>query len=119
MNEYHGIIIREGLKEQSILDKMNVVGSKTDDEFTLFKVEIDENRLDKIITIVQQELKTDPVYYAHFYRDNELIVIFPDKIFRMTPDKSTWIAAIEHGKSLSIPEEQLDFFPCRIEDETY
>jgi hypothetical protein len=69
--------------------------------------------------LVQKHLLTRPVYYAHFYRDEELIVVFPRKIFRITPNRETWTRAVDYGKSLRIPEQELDFKPCRFEDETY
>jgi hypothetical protein len=58
-------------------------------------------------------------YYVHFYRDDEVIVAFKDKVLHMTTDKSTWKDVIVHGRGLGIPEKQLDFFPFRIQDETY
>ena len=58
-------------------------------------------------------------YYAHFYSRNKLIVVFPHKVFNVTPDKETWKLAIKYGLSRGIPLEQLDFFHCKFEDETY
>ena len=46
----------------------------------------------------------------HFWQDNDVIAVFPDAIFRFKhSDKSTWKPAVEHGLSIKIPEEQLDF----------
>ncbi len=121
MNEYHGIIVEESLKDKSILNKIIKLGSKVADDadFTLLRVEVEEEKIEEIIKLVQRNLVTRPVYYAHFYRDDELIVIFPEKIFRITPNKETWTEAVEYGKSVGVPKEQLSFHPCRFEDETY
>lgn len=123
MIKYHGIIIKEGLLDETLLNKIKVIGSKKDGiifrRFTLLKLEIEKRSLSEIINIVQKNLKTNPVYYAHFYRDKELIVIFPKKTFQITTDKSSWKKVINYGKSVGIPEKELDFYPCRIEDETY
>ena len=36
--------------------------------------------------------------------------VFPGKTFRFIhSDKATWQPAVEYGRSISIPEEQLDF----------
>lgn len=121
MNEYHGIIVEKGLKDKSILNKISKLGKKVADDadFILIRVEVGEEKIEEIIKLVQKNLVTKPVYYAHFYRDDELIVIFPEKIFRITPNKETWGEAIEYGKSVGVPENQLSFHPCRFEDETY
>ena len=58
-------------------------------------------------------------FYLHFYRNNELIIVFRDKIFSVAPDKSTWADAIAHGRKLKIAEKQLDFRPNRFKDEDY
>jgi hypothetical protein len=119
MTEYHGIIIKEGLKDHSILSKMKILGRKRTGEWTLLRVEVDENNIGEAIRIVKRNLLTNPVYYAHFYRDEELIVVFPKKVFHLTPNKETWKPAVEYGRFVGIPEEELDFKPCRFEEETY
>jgi len=119
MSEYHGIIIKEGLKDSSILDEMKILGIKKVDDWTLLRVGVDESKIDETIKVVGRNLRSDPVYYAHFYRDEELIVVFPKKIFHLTPNRETWKPAIKYGKSVGVPEEELDFKPCRFEEETY
>lgn len=118
MDGYHGIIIREGLKDPSILNKVKILGRKRTGDWTLLRVGVDRDEIDEVIRTVQKCLATKPAYYAHFYRNEELIVVFPTKIFHLTLDKKTWKTAIDYGKSLGIPEEELDFKPCRFEEET-
>lgn len=119
MTEYHGIIIKEGLKDPSILGKMKILGRKRTGEWTLLRVKVNENKIKEAIRSVKKNLLTNPVYYTHFYRDEELIVVFPEKVFHLTPNKETWKPAVEYGKSVGIPEEELDFKPCRFAEETY
>ncbi|HEX9197103.1 MAG TPA: hypothetical protein VF906_04845 [Candidatus Bathyarchaeia archaeon] len=38
--EYHGIIVREGIRDQTIFDRMIVLGTKTGQNWTLLKVGI-------------------------------------------------------------------------------
>ena len=46
----------------------------------------------------------------HFWNGDDIIAVFPGKTFRMQhSDQSAWTEAIEYGKSINIPEEQLDF----------
>jgi hypothetical protein len=120
MNEYHGIIIKEGLKDQLVLDKMKILGTKKGKEWTLLRVGVDETKVDEVLGLIQKNLVTEPEsYYSHFYRNRELVVVFPKKIFRLTPERETWQPAIDYGKSIGIPERELDFKPCRFREETY
>lgn len=50
-------------------------------------------------------------WYAHFFRDQELIVVYQDRVFRATGDPSTWEEPIRYGRAHGIPLEQLDFHP--------
>lgn len=48
----------------------------------------------------------------HFWEPgkDEVLAVFKNKTFDIKhSDKSTWSGAVEHGKSIGIPEEQLDF----------
>jgi hypothetical protein len=117
--EYHGIIVDKSLKNKELIKKLNIIGSrKSSNGWILLKISFPERDLNKMIKIIQENLVSKD-WYAHFYRNDELIVIFKDKVFNVTPDKSTWKPVIEHGLSLGIPIEQLDIKPCRFEDETY
>jgi len=118
---YHGIIIEEGLGDRSVLAGMRILGSKRAGTWTLLKVDVDEARIEELIGLVQKNLRIEKgvPFYAHFYRRGELIVVFPEKIFHLKPDKVTWKSAVNYGKSKGIPEEELDFKPCKFEEETY
>jgi hypothetical protein len=119
MENYHGIIVDKSQKDKDIFNWLKIIGSKTTSKgWILYKIEINPEEIEKVIKELQQNMEPEP-FYCHFYRDNELIVVFKEKVFRIMPDKSTWKEAIEYGKSLGIPEKQLDFSPCKIEEETY
>jgi hypothetical protein len=119
MSEYHGIIIKEGLKDQSVLNTMKILGQKKGRQWTLLRVSVNENKIDEVVGLVQKSLVTEPTFYAHLYRERRLIVIFPKKIFYLTPKKETWKSAIDYGKSVGVTEKELDFKPCRFEEETF
>jgi hypothetical protein len=120
-SEYHGIIVEESLREPSILRSVSVLGRKRGRDWTLLRVGVSEGVLQETIESVRRNLKVvnGVPFYAHFYRSGELIVVFPDRVFRITPNKDTWAQAVNYGKSVGIPLDQLDFLPCRFEDETY
>ncbi len=118
MVNYHGIIIDISQKDKFILDRLKVLSKKKVGNWVLHNVEVKPNNIDKIIKDLQENM-IDSKFYFHFYRNDELIIIFKNKIFRVNTDKSSWKDAIECGKKLGIPKEQLDFYPYRIEDEKY
>ena len=117
MKNYHGIIVDVSQKEQSIFNRLKILSRKIDGDWTLYKIELSPKEKDPIINELQKNLIKG--FYFHIYKDNELIAVFKDKIFKVKTDKSTWKEIIEYGKSINILEEQLDFSPCKIKDETY
>jgi hypothetical protein len=119
MHEYHGIMIKDGLKDPSIAEGLNILGKKQGKKLTLLRISVEEDRINETVKLIQMNLISQPSYYSHFYRGEELIVVFPEKIFHATTNRETWQKIIEYGRSLGIPKKELDFKPCRIEDETY
>jgi len=119
--EYHGIIVQGGLNDPSVLNATTLLGRKKGTAWTLLRVGLKGGLLLPVIEGLQASLKVESgvPFYAHFYRPGELIVVFPERLFRMTPEKETWTEATAYGQSVGIPEEQLDFAPCRFEDETF
>ena len=119
--DYHGILVQEGLREPSVLSAITILGRKTGTEWHLLRVGVGAEHLTSTMEQVQKSLKVEGgvPFYAHFYRPGELIVVFPDRVFHVTPDPDSWAPIIAHGKAHGIPPKQLDFAPCRFEDETY
>ena len=121
IRDYHGIIIKQSLRDPSILDSVRILGKKSAKNWTMLRVLIRDEGLENFAKLVQANLLTENKvpYYAHFYNQQDLIVIFPDRVFRIKPDKKTWGSAVRYGRSIGISERELDFKPCRFEDETY
>ncbi len=114
---WHGILIDKAFTEE-FLSSLKVIGKNKSDDWILLKIEVPDDHIEKSVQEIQKNMDSD--FYSHLYsKDGNLIVIFKEKVFRIKSDKSTWTEAIKHGKSIGIPEEQLDFYPCRFEDETY
>ena len=119
--DYHGIIIKQSLRDRSIRDSVRILGKKTAKNLTMLRVLIRDEVLEKFTKLVQANLLTENKvpHYAHFYNQQSLIAIFPGRVFPFKPDKRTWGPAIRYGRSLGISERELDFSLCRFEDETY
>jgi hypothetical protein len=121
-NEFHGIIIENSLKDPLVLQAFSILSTRTtkDTVWKMHKVAIEEVELQKAVDLLQQNLKEGEPWYVHFYNGERLKIIFRDAVFdAKVADKSTWRKAAEHGSKLKIPQEQLDFGPCRFEDETW
>ena len=123
---YHGIIINISQKNKSLISNWNVIGKKKSlfGIITIYKVEVKKSEIDSIINKIQENMARKILFlkqefYAHFYRDNGIIIVFKEKIFNVTVDKNTWKAAINYGKTININEKQLYFIPNRFEDEEF
>lgn len=126
MNNYHGIIVDKSQKDKSILGKFRVIGKKRALAclVTLYKIEVPEGSIDEVCKAVMDNMAAHfffikQEYYAHFYRADELIIVFRDALFRVTTHPSSWTDAVKHGRMLGIRGKQLDFIPNRFEDEIY
>ena len=102
--------MKESLQEVEILNHLNVFGiEETDDQnvedrwhiYSVF-VSLEE--------IMQLEKSIKDSWYAHFWNETELIVIFRDKTFTCDRNnKETWQQAVEYGLSRGVIKEQLNF----------
>lgn len=114
---YHGILIKDSFKDPDFISSFHLFNQKTSDNWTIVGVEVLSQTITKRIKEIQDNFRIDEHFYGHFYNEEELIVIFKDAVFFVNPHKSSWYEVIEYGKSLGIPEEQLDFRPNRFQDE--
>jgi hypothetical protein len=104
---YKGTIIENSLSDKSILDEVKITKIYHIDDWTLYDVLITEDQIKNL-----RKYFNDEPWYAHFWKqDNDnIFVVFKDKLFIINyRDKNTWNEAIMYGKSMGIPEEQLDF----------
>jgi len=108
---YEGTIVEEGLKDNRILNDLQIVNVRIsaaeapEDRWHLYKVLVSEGDIEFLATQLKPEL-----WYMHFWHEDDVVAVFPNKTFRFKhSDKSTWLPAVEYGKSIGIPTEQLDF----------
>jgi Holliday junction resolvase-like predicted endonuclease len=125
-DDYHGIVINHSQRDRSVFGELDVIGRKKLflGLIVFYKIRVRPRDIDGVIKRLQENMSSRFLikkqhYYAHFYRADELIVVFRDKTFRATTNKKTWRDAIAYGKWLHIVEDQLDFLPNRVEDETF
>jgi hypothetical protein len=113
---YHGIVIAEGLEEPRLINDLRVYraeisqeGAPIDHDGTLGRWHlywIEAN--DETIGRIQEQMKHG--WYSHFWRGDQLLVVFNDARFDVRRwDPSSWTAPIEHGEQQGIPRDELDF----------
>lgn len=116
--KFTGLLLKESLKDKSILDVIRVTKTETWDVdnaadfqpkiWTAIYFEGDENQADVIAEKLSQSLK--PRWYVNISTENNVYVIFPNKVFKYTKgDKQRRAEAIKYGQSLGIPDRQLDW----------
>lgn len=125
-DDYHGIIIDVSQKDKSVLESLEIIGRKRAffNFASLFKVRVPSESIESTIARLQSNMREGlwllvNGFYFHFYNNDELIVVFKNKIFRQKPEPGSFGEMIGYGKSLGIPEKQLDFIPYRFDDEYY
>ncbi len=116
---YHGILLDVSFTDSNYCLKFKKFNSIELDGWKLLGVEIDRNLIDDAVHEIQQAMRIDQPFYNHFYDDEDMIVIFKEKIFNVKTHVSSWTKIIEYGKALNIPEVQLDFWPNRFQDEIH
>lgn len=104
---FKGTVIENSLSNKEILKKLRISKTWQTDDWTLHNVLLDEDQIPEL----SRSLDNGPWYIHIWYQGkDEVKVIYKDKIFDIKfSDKTTWVDAVEYGKTLGIPEEQLDF----------
>lgn len=113
---WRGVVIAEGLTEPSLINDLSVkrahisVDEQPLDDagrlgrWHLYWVDVDRETIDRL------QASTVHGWYAHFWRDDRLLVVYDDARFEMhRTDSSTWSEATAHGLSQGLRPEQLDF----------
>ena len=113
---YTGYIIDKSQRDKKIFKNMVITNRKTTwlGLVIIYEVQVDADYIDLMIKKLQDNMVTHigfikQEFYIHFYCGEELIVVYRDKVFHITADKTTWTEAVEHGRKLGIIEKQLDF----------
>ncbi len=106
-----GTVVEESLVDNRFLNELDILSvrissaEKPEDRWHLYQVRMTIEQIEHLA----KQLKPEK-WYAHFWDDENIYVVFPGKTFLMSrDDKSTWTDAVSYGKSIDIPEEQLDF----------
>ncbi|MDR1009225.1 MAG: hypothetical protein LBL52_03145 [Rickettsiales bacterium] len=101
---YLGIVVQQSLENPAESLGLKILRTRASEDWTLLYIEVDEAGLG----VVQAHLAHG--WYAHFASGDDGVIIFKEKIFHVdVRDRRTFEEAVKYGKSVGIPEEQLDF----------
>jgi len=102
-----GTIVENSLADKEVLKSLQIVRTKQDGSWILHDVRVEEAQLPMLSNAL-----TDGPWYMHFWElgTGNVKVVYKGKIFSVqSSDKSTWVDAVAYGRSIGIPNEQLDF----------
>ena len=101
MDAYHGIVINLSQKDPSIWNSLDVIGEKAviPGILALNKICVQPDDAGRAIQSLQENMRDScwpfaKGFYFHLYRNDELIIVFKSRIFRVTTDAATWTEAI-------------------------
>lgn len=108
--DYIGIIVEESLDDNRILNgldfrNVHITGHENPaDRWHIFEINVSAEEIAELSKHITGN------WYMHFWKGTDIIAVFRDKIFRFNyDDKNTWGEVLEYGRSIGIPDSQLDF----------
>jgi hypothetical protein len=116
--EYMGIVVNRSLQDDKCFTRLNVIGHRQVGSWGLMLVSVADEEFAALVETLQNSMINiqDGCWYVHFFRGAELVVVYQDRVFRVTVDPSTWTDAVHYGFEHGIPTEQLDFHPRTVKD---
>lgn len=111
MGDYLGILVEQSLRDPAITQAFRIVSVKRGKFWVFLLHSVPSDDFERHVKLIQSNMVTDGHWYAHYFRDDELVVVYRDAIFHVLTDPASWGPAIEHGLASGIPREQLDFQP--------
>lgn len=112
MTYYSGIIIAQSLLLIDDDIRHTIVQTRrTSWGWDFLLAEVVSDQIESHIAHIQSLMKPSDKWYAHYFRAEELIVVFREAVFHVNTDPRTWGEAIDYGINHGIPAQQLDFKP--------
>lgn len=120
---YKGVIIEESLRDTSVLEQIKIVSTKIEPvkeshktpwlkQWTLYTVEIDEDKIETVAEKIKGALETEHNWYADFKNEKYHFIVFRNKVFKVNRSKQEEYEKVKkYGMTLGIPDYQLDFSP--------
>lgn len=114
--KYRGVIIDKSFIDPEFPKKFKPFAKKESGDWKIYGIEVEEKEIDQVIIDIRENMK-EGSWYSHFYRGDDLIVVFKEKGFVSTINPETWVEIREYAEKLGIPREQMEIKPVRPEEE--
>ncbi|HWS28511.1 MAG TPA: hypothetical protein VN512_00200 [Clostridia bacterium] len=108
--DHTGIVVEEALDDNLLINSLavqsvRITGHKRrQDRWHLYEVKVSLDEIDQLAKHVTDN------WYIHFWKDSKIVALFKDHRFEFDYDiAETWKEVLEYGRSIGIPDEQLDF----------
>lgn len=123
MSKFQGVIIKESLEDESILDKIDIISTEVKQvtekyktpwvkQWTLHTVEVEADYADMVAQEISKALDHVHNWYVDFKNKETHYIIFRDKVFKIDrTNVNQYDEATKYGISIGIPEYQVDFAP--------
>ena len=114
-----GVLLQESLKELSVIERLRIIKSDSWEAanaadfqprvWTALSFEVDELQAEAVIEELSHALKT-PGWYIDARQADQVIVIFPERVFRYKRgDPAGKIAVQAYARASGIPLTQIDW----------
>ena len=115
---FKGLLLRESLREETILDLVQVTKTEVWDvenaeagqpgQWTAISFEGKSDRADEVAEAMSRAIK--PAWYANFSTETDVYVILEDRVFKYVKGDVAVRAEVEaYAISVGIPESQVDW----------
>lgn len=112
---YTAVIDTESLNDPRIVNDLQVFkvvveyepNSEASKFHHVFFVKIKSEEIERKIKLIAKEMKDG--WYAFFWNDKNLFIVYSQKTFKVLIDSPDYSAAQKYGRSVGIQEEFLDF----------
>lgn len=116
---YKGLLIKESFQDRGVLDRLTIVkedkwdvDNAVKDQSSVWNVawfEIVDEEIDEMVDVLSSALEKGK-WFLEISSEDIMIVVFPGKVFKYQKgDLEAREQAKEYGRSIGIPEDQLDW----------
>jgi hypothetical protein len=109
--DYTGVVVEEALDDNCLINRLDVQKvqitgyRRRQDRWHMYEVKISLGEIEELAKHVIDD------WYIHFWKGTKIIALFSNNN-RFEFDynvKESWKEVLKYGRSIGIPEEQLDF----------
>ena len=106
MEKYIAKVIEEGFRDKGVIEEFKEIGKKKGNNWTKIMIEIPSAQIRNAIRLLQSNLRKNFFFYV--WKDDKMIVVFPNRQFWTTTDRSEWNAIKSYARQIGITELDIE-----------